>query len=808
MIDGYAQWAQQYRSRLWTGVLPLPPRAKSPLPKGYTGRAGKNPDDAQIDTWCRRWANGNIALRMPGDVLGIDVDDYPYTFTEEDPETGETYEVNGVKTGGATLAALEAELGPLPATWRSSSRGDGPSGIRLFKVPPGLLWGDFGTHLEGIWWGHRYAVVYPSINPDSDRRYEWINDAADTPTWGEPPPKVTDLVDLPESWVARFGRTADQPKAPRTVPGTPRRSPVADYSGSRRFTRAQAADFVQPHLDALRHETPGAINNRLNDAAKAISHFVPAFWSPAGADALLWDALKATAYDGNTWKAEHTIASAFESAVGDWVAELAPDRPERPTRTTAVPRPVAPHGEPDDVPPEDPEPPEVSGFWDARPLLRYVHEYATAHETNPWAVLGVGLARVIAATEPNIQLPGAPVTIGTEASLNMFVALVSESGGGKTMSTKVSRRMLDIRFGMDPLDTFEAPLGSGEGLSHIYMRPAEKLKPRRGKDADEDSETIGLTGNYASGPVQHRTRAFIKALEIDQLEAVSKRNGSTLSPQLRTAWDGDELGAYYADPLKRMMVPDMGYRMSLVLGVQPGRAGPLLAEADGGLPQRFLWLPAENRELPEYAEDEDVPDLMAPIVWQPPIYSAGRAVFGLCDTARHAIKRNHRKNMRGDGDALSSHSMLTREKVAAALAMLLGDTPPSQMMIDDEVWDLSGVMMAKSDRTRDGIQRFLAQQAREQNEKQAFAKAREAIVITETMENDAMGKAVRWVRSKVGSDGLTRREIQQGPKSLRGHLLDALQKLLDSGELMAEEYQSGTRTAMRYRMANPNEADK
>lgn len=784
MTDGYAQWAPHYRAKLWTGVLPLPPRAKSPVPKGYTGRGGKTPDDDQISTWCRQRANGNIALRMPGDVLGIDVDDYAYTYYEED-EDGERVQLQGVKTGGATLAALEAELGPLPPTWRSSSRGEGPSGIRFFRVPPGLLWGDFGTHLEGIWWGHRYAVVYPSINPDSGLQYLWINDGAEQPLWGAEPPKITEISELPESWTARFGRSADTPRtAAAARAGTPAPArPAPD--GRRRFTRAEAAAYVQPSLDALRAAPHGSINNRLNDAAKVMSHFVPLFWSPLQAQVLLMDALSATSYD-HPRSAENTVRSAMDSSLGDWQAELRADRP-------AFNGPAAPvtadAGDTGGGPPTAGDPPEAHGFWDRHPLLRHTHDFATAHETNPWAVLGVALARVVAATEPNIQLPGAPVAIGTEASLNMFVALVSESGGGKTIAAKVSRKLLDVRFGMDSLDTFEAPLGSGEGLAHVYMRPPEKPKSRRGKQADdEDSELIGLVPT-TTGAVQHRTRAFIKALEVDQLDAVSARKGSTLSAQLRTAWDGDELGFHYADPLKRMMVPEMGYRMSLVLGVQPGRAGPLLAEADGGLPQRFLWMPASNPDLAEYTEDEEPPDLMSAIEWHPPVYQGGKVAFGLCEEARHAVKRNHRKNMRGDGDALSSHGMLTRLKVAAALAMLLRTDPSLQLMIDEEVWELSGVLMAKSDRTRDAVQRYLAEQAKAENEKRAYAEAQKAIVITATVENAELAKAVKWARGKIGEEWVTLRTLTQSIKStIRSHLGEAIEQMLAAGEIEAEQY--------------------
>jgi hypothetical protein len=178
---------------------------------------------------------------MPGDVLGIDVDDYEYWYQERDPETNEPlYDGNGdpvmalgVKIGNVTLGGLEDELGPLPATWRSSSRGDGPSGIRFFKVPPGLIWGDLGLHLEGIWWGHRYAVVYPSINPDSEMQYKWINDADHEPRWGVEPPKVTDLLDLPESWVARFGRDASAPVV-RTAASARAGSNVLPPTGDRK----------------------------------------------------------------------------------------------------------------------------------------------------------------------------------------------------------------------------------------------------------------------------------------------------------------------------------------------------------------------------------------------------------------------------------------------------------------------------------------------------------------------------------------------------------------------------------------------
>lgn len=99
----------------------------------------------------------------------------------------------------------------------------------------------------------------------------------------------------------------------------------------RQFTEAQAITFCKPYLDALRAAQPGEINIRLNDAAKVLSHFIGPFWSETDARAWLHNALKPTAYDGATWKADDTIASAFRSSARDWRAELVTD----PFATTA-----------------------------------------------------------------------------------------------------------------------------------------------------------------------------------------------------------------------------------------------------------------------------------------------------------------------------------------------------------------------------------------------------------------------------------------------------------------------------------------
>lgn len=180
----YATAAVTYWNAGWRGVLPLPPNRKLPPPTGFTG-PGADPSRADLQAWVDdREGRGNIALRLPVDIIGVDVDAY-----------------DG-KRGAATLAAMEDELGALPATWRTTSRDDGVSGIRLYRAPAGKSWADIGEHIEVIHHGWRYALVWPSRHPEG-RTYRWVSPQGITST---EVPDPDDLPLLPAPWVERLCR--------------------------------------------------------------------------------------------------------------------------------------------------------------------------------------------------------------------------------------------------------------------------------------------------------------------------------------------------------------------------------------------------------------------------------------------------------------------------------------------------------------------------------------------------------------------------------------------------------------------------
>ncbi|MDR3658505.1 MAG: AAA family ATPase [Mycobacterium sp.] len=153
-------WLQQaYDNGLngWTGPIPIGRedrgRFKLPWAKGLHGIHGA---DAAPDLWEDLAADANLrregtpgilalAERLPEGVLGIDVDAY-----------------DG-KNGEQTLADWEAQFGPLPPTYRVTARGDGVSGIRLYRVPVGFYPKE--THNSGVEFldhHHRYMAAPPS----------------------------------------------------------------------------------------------------------------------------------------------------------------------------------------------------------------------------------------------------------------------------------------------------------------------------------------------------------------------------------------------------------------------------------------------------------------------------------------------------------------------------------------------------------------------------------------------------------------------------------------------------------------------
>jgi putative DNA primase/helicase len=177
---GYAAAVYDYRKAGWKGALPLPSGSKAPVPAGFTGVSGGWPDADQIKSWARgKFKEGNLGLRMPEDVIGLDIDQGYHG-----------------KQGMSTIEALEAKWGKLPATFTSGSREVG--GIRYFRVPKEHnLPGQAGPDVEIIQFHHRYSVVWPSIHPETGNQYVWRDRDGEVVEFI---PEPSDFPDLPKAW--------------------------------------------------------------------------------------------------------------------------------------------------------------------------------------------------------------------------------------------------------------------------------------------------------------------------------------------------------------------------------------------------------------------------------------------------------------------------------------------------------------------------------------------------------------------------------------------------------------------------------
>lgn len=328
-------------------------------------------------------------------------------------------------------------------------------------------------------------------------------------------------------------------------------------------------------------------------------------------------------------------------------------------------------------------------FWADRESLRAIYTTARDRMVAPWATFAVCAAKALAIVPPTVTLP--PI-VGGRGSLNWFAAIVAPSGGGKGAASAVARTLTGPRCAAVPVRN----LGSGEGLIDAYRIPPE-----------EKGEPWG----------QHQAIHF-NADEIDSMAALAGRSGSTLLPFLRST--------FFAEPLGASTVRSGGYhlaehtyRLVLTASVQPGRGGWLLADQDGGTPQRFMFFPGVDPRIHALdIDDFDPPPLALPkaTAWQ---YTKQLQVPR---EAARFIRSNRAHQMQGWVDAVHGHAVFAREKLAYALAVLDGR---AEMNLDD--WQLSGIAAQVSDMTRqwvaDGARAAADAEAAERGRLQAIAGA-------------------------------------------------------------------------------------
>lgn len=450
---------------------------------------------------------------------------------------------------------------------------------------------------------------------------------------------------------------------------------------------------------------------------------------------------------------------------------------------------------------------ELEAFWSARPELERLRTFARSRSTGPWSTLGVVLARAIVTIPPHVVLPP---TVGSVASVNLFVALVAPSGFGKGASEAVAEDFL-----ITQTSPFVATPGSGEGLLKQY---AYKRRPGQGKPPEQ---------------INLRNAAMFTVPEVDTFAALSGRGGSTLIPELRKAWMGERLGFGWADVEKAVAIMAHRYRMTMIVGVQPGRGGTLLLDADGGTPQRFLWLPTTDPDAPdeppqepeplrlpawptarahestddaesedgEHGDDSDGEERTGRLKFAVTRDSyrlehpADRSAFHVLDlppSVVDAIRKEHLAKQRGEvseASALDSHAMLARLKVAVGLMWLNGRTDK----VSEEDWALAGTVLAVSNTTRTNVLEALRSNVTKAAEARGRQDAVREVVKEDVLRDRKIAHLAERIREKLREEN--NQSVNKLSKRFRGpdrkYVAPALESLQTVGdiELRSIDYQ-------------------
>ena len=415
------------------------------------------------------------------------------------------------------------------------------------------------------------------------------------------------------------------------------------------------------------------------------------------------------------------------------------------------------HGHNKTAPP--PLPPH-DAFWTATPELQQIREWARARRVGPWGVLGVIMARVVATIRPTARIEA---YTGHQGSLNVFVGLVAPSGyfKGATMGAGRDAAKIDYVYNTGP--------GSGEGINHVFAYYDKKTHKTEWK----------------------RHNVYLSVPEVDTLGNLDKRNGSTLLSQMCKAWSGEDLTFAYVDQTKALEIPAHSYRLCMVVGIQPGRAGTLLDATDSGVPQRFLWLPTDDPNILDKRTPTPAPLDCTEVANWAPIMDTRVEELTLPAKAVAEIDADLIAKHRGKGDpALDGHLMQCRIKTAIALHLI---HPKPWGIVSDQMWDLSKTVMEVSQHTRDRVEAYRSAKTKQEDKRRAQREGTRGVIADDVKADAATKRVASSILRYLGRHGQTpRSDVRKGVANsrTRDYFDEAVERLIASGQVVLV---SGTR---------------
>jgi energy-coupling factor transporter ATP-binding protein EcfA2 len=419
--------------------------------------------------------------------------------------------------------------------------------------------------------------------------------------------------------------------------------------------------------------------------------------------------------------------------------------------------------------------PEVVG----RPVFKHIRDAAHSEGCSGDVLFYSSLARLSGMISHHYR---AVTGIGGRASLNIFSAIVGNSGAGKSTGSSLTRTLMPA-----PDDEFRdgLPVGSGEGIAEAFMGTVE-----------EPTGEVVQRGKNVGDPVMRRVRKQVRHnayFYVDEGQTIAKlgeRNGSVLGETLRRAAVGETLGQTNASEERTRYIPAGSYSLGLLVGFQPSTAVPVLADASTGTPQRFLW---------GWADDPAIPD--SPPAWPGPLeaHPGTRRPDGPVDIKfperiRRMLWTEKIARNRGEIEVpeLDGHAGLIKVKVAAMLALL-----DNREYVTEEDWALAEIVWASSCGARDHLVERAQREAAAEREREETAKVLQVVREHEAKAEasvavERVARLVRKHASQVG--GITWGELN---RRMASRDRKVLRKAVDLAEARDWVFSEGDRVCVK-----------
>lgn len=380
-------------------------------------------------------------------------------------------------------------------------------------------------------------------------------------------------------------------------------------------------------------------------------------------------------------------------------------------------------------------------FWTRRPVLQHLYKQSRSElECSPWALLGITITRAIHLTPWYVRYRSNKGA----ASINTVSTFVGPTSAGKSLLQRQADEVIGF-VGHGKVRAVE--IGSGEAMSEEYGILSDEVVE------DEQGKLIksGRKQFTWNNPDHNAQFAFD---EVGRLENLQGRKGSTILDYIKTGYSGAPFGRKLVQSSGGgMLIPEDEYRFTMYLNAQPRRSGVLLTtdEISSGLPSRFLWMNVVDPLVEKEAQEVEPEKMMIhlPSWTNPNPYGYGEGMAKLepdfidikaTPKMNAAHKADYRAGMRGEKSDIDGHVLLTRAKVAVAFMLL-----DSRSELNDEDWELAGVVITHSIATRNMVLTELAKAQEAAVEAQGAAQGRREAAAEESKEETVIQKFVNLI---------------------------------------------------------------